>query len=502
MKKAKAIMVQGTGSGVGKSIITSALCRIFFQDGFTVAPFKSQNMALNSFVTESGGEIGRAQATQAIACKLRPSVHMNPILIKPTSNTGAQIIVHGKPVNNMSVYQYKEYKKTVFGKVRESYKVLANENDVIVIEGAGSPAEINLKSHDLVNMRVAKLASAPVILIGDIDKGGVFAWLIGTLELLTKEERKRVKGFIINKFRGDKRLLMPGLRFLEKHTGIKVLGVLPYYKDIKIPEEDCLPEEERRSRNTKVKKIRISVVRLPHMSNFDDFDALEKECDVSLRYVDNAADLDNADVIILPGTKNSIEDLRLIRKAGFAKKILSILAKKKKVRIIGICGGYQIMGEKISDKHHIETKNKSIKGLGILPVNTELRKEKTLSQVKAEDFVYGCKITGYEIHHGMTKVLKKAKPMFMRTHFMNKKVKRNDGVNIEDGRCWGSYIHGIFNHDQFRWNFLSEIRKQKGWPPITRNVRHDVDGEINKLSDLFRKNIDMKQLHKILNKTD
>lgn len=502
MKRAKAIMVQGTGSGVGKSIVTSALCRIFFQDGFTVAPFKSQNMALNSFVTEDGGEIGRAQATQAMACKIRPSIHMNPILIKPTSNTGAQIIVHGKPVNNMSVYQYKKYKKTAFKKVRESYDVLAVENDVIVIEGAGSPAEINLKSHDLVNMRVSKMASAPVILVGDIDKGGVFAWLIGTLELLTKEERKRVKGFIINKFRGDRRLLRSGLTFLEKRTGIKVLGVLPYYKDIVIPEEDCLPEEERRSKKTSTKKIKISIIRLPHMSNFDDFDALEKECDVSMQYVDKADNLDGADVIIIPGTKNTIEDLRLIRRAGFEKKIQAILAKKKKVRIVGICGGYQMMGEKISDAHHIETKSKSIKGLGILPVSTELCREKTLSQVKAKDLFYGCSITGYEIHHGTTKLLKNAEPVFMRTQFMNKRVKRSDGVSIKNRKCWGSYIHGIFNNDQFRGKFLNDVRKQKGWAPIARSVKHDVDSEIDKLSVLFRENLDMKLLYKILNKTD
>ena len=457
-------------------------------------------MALNSFVTEEGGEIGRAQATQAMACKIRPSVHMNPILIKPTSNTGAQIIVHGKPVKNMSVYQYKEYKKTAFDKVCESYKILANENEVIVIEGAGSPAEINLKSHDLVNMRVAKLASAPVILVGDIDKGGVFAWLVGTLELLTKEERKRVKGFIINKFRGDKRLLLSGLRFLEKYTGIKVLGVLPYYKDIYIPEEDCLPEEERRSKKSAVKKIRISVIRLPHMSNFDDFDALEKESDVLLRYVDKSKDLDDADVIIIPGTKSTIEDVRLIRRAGFEKRIHSILGKKKKVKVVGICGGYQIMGEKISDKHHIETKSKSIKGLGLLPVNTELQEEKTLSQVKAKDLVYGCEIIGYEIHHGLTKMLGKADPVFKRTHFMNKRVKRNDGASVNNGRYWGSYIHGIFNNDQFRWSFLDGIRKEKGWKRIDRKVRHSVDKEIDKLSDLFRKNIDMKMVYKILDK--
>ncbi len=246
MKKIKAIQVCGTGSGVGKSIINCALCRIFLQDGYSVAPFKAQNMALNSFVTEEGGEIGRAQATQALACHIKPTVDMNPILIKPTSDTSAQIILQGKPVKNMSVYEYKNYKKMVFGKIKESFNRLKKDFEIIVIEGAGSPAEINLKSHDLVNLKIAKFAKAPVILVGDIDRGGVFAWLIGTLQLLTKEERKIIKGFIINKFRGDKRLLMPGIRFLENYTGKKVLGVIPYYHDINIPEEDSLSEESKK----------------------------------------------------------------------------------------------------------------------------------------------------------------------------------------------------------------------------------------------------------------
>ena len=498
MTKAKAIMIQGTGSGVGKSVITCALCRIFLQDGFSVAPFKAQNMALNSFVTGDGGEIGRAQATQALACKIRPSVHINPILMKPTSHRSAQIIVHGKPVKNMSVYQYKRYKKTIFKKVKVSYEKLAGEYDVIVIEGAGSPAEINLKSHDLVNMRIAKLASAPVILVGDIDKGGVFAWLIGTLELLTKDERKMVKGFIINKFRGDKRLLRPGIKFLENYTGIKVLGVLPYYKDIKLPEEDSLPADSKKPRSHLKNKIGIAVIWLAHMSNFDDFDALEKERDVSLRYVKNIKDLDGPDVIILPGTKNTIEDLRYLKKTGLVQETISIFRSKPKVKLVGICGGYQMLGDEISDNNNIESRSERIDGMGILPVATELRPEKILSQVKAVDFVSGIEVTGYEIHHGQTKVKGDATPAFEITEFMNRKVKKTDGARTPDNRCWGTYIHGIFDNDIFRRYFLNLIRKDKGWPAVRKGISHDPDREIEKVSALVRKNIDMDLLYKII----
>ena len=495
MKKARAIMIQGTGSGVGKSVITCALCRLFLQDGFSVAPFKAQNMALNSFVTDDSGEIGRAQATQALACKVRPSVHMNPILIKPTSHTLAQIIVHGKPVKNMSVYEYKRYKKTAFNKVRISYEKLAKEHDVIVIEGAGSPAEVNLKSHDIANMKVAKLASAPVILVGDIDKGGVFAWLIGTLELLTQEERKMIKGFIINKFRGDKRLLRPGIKFLENYTGINVFGVLPYYQHIKLPEEDTLSAEPRNGRLHSKNRISIAVIHLPHMSNFDDFDALEKEQDVSLRYVKDVKDLDDPDVMILPGTKNTIEDFRYLRKAGLAQKIVSIFRSKPKAKLVGICGGYQILGEAISDNKNIESESGGINGLGILPILTQLRSEKILSQVKARDLSSGIDVNGYEIHHGQTKIKGAAKPAFEITTFMNREVKKPDGARTPDGRCWGTYVHGIFDNDVFRRDFLNAIRKDKGWPAARKGISHDPDKEIDKISDLVRENINMDLLY-------
>ncbi len=498
MKNAKTIMIQGTGSGVGKSVITCALCRILLQDGYSVAPFKSQNMALNSFVTDDGGEIGRAQATQALACKIRPNVHINPILIKPTSDTSAQVILHGKPVKNMSVYEYKSYKKTVFGKVKQSLKKLKSEYDMVVIEGAGSPAEVNLKSHDLVNMRIARLARAPVILVGDIDKGGVFAWLIGTLELLSKEERALVKGFIINKFRGDKRLLMPGLRFLERYTGIKVLGVIPYYNNIKIAEEDSLPVESKKDKPDSSDKINISVICLPHMSNFSDFDPLEQENDVSLRYIKSSEDLGAPDVIIIPGTKNTIDDMSYLKKSGLARKIMLAYASRQKTRLVGICGGYQILGTKIYDTGNVESKNRETEGLGILPIVTQVRTEKVLSQVKGKSAAFGAIVTGYEIHHGQTRINGKVRPAFEITEFMGKDVRRRDGAVSSDGRCWGTYIHGVFDNDKFRRHFLNRIRKDKGWPVLKAGASYDQHSEIDKLADLVRKNVDMKLLNKIV----
>ncbi|MFA4889948.1 MAG: cobyric acid synthase, partial [Candidatus Omnitrophota bacterium] len=415
MKQSKAIQVCGTGSGVGKSVIVTALCRIFLQDGFKVCPFKAQNMALNSYVTKDGGEIGRAQATQAQAAKITPSVDMNPILIKPTSDRKAQIIVKGRPVRNMSVYEYVNYKKKARNIVLKSFWRLAEEYELVVIEGAGSPAEVNLKSHDIVNMSMAKHANAPVVLVGDIDKGGVFAWIVGTLELLTKEERKRIKGIVINKFRGDKRLLRPGIDFLEKKTGIKVLGIIPYFKDIKIAQEDSIPLEKlavgvNNQKIQKKRQLNIAVISLPHISNFTDFDALENEPDVRLRYVSCESELGNPDAIIIPGTKSTVSDLNYLKKTGLAERIALIAKNHPATHLIGICGGYQMLGERISDRGTTESAQKSVKGLGVLPVVTSFEKEKILAWVKAKDIVSGLKVTGYEIHHGRTRLLKKCKP--------------------------------------------------------------------------------------------
>lgn len=499
MKEAKAIQICGTGSGVGKSVINCALCRIFFEDGYSVTPFKSQNMALNSFVTKDGGEIGRSQAIQALACKIKPVADINPILIKPTSNTTAQIILQGKPVRNMSVYEYKDYKKLVFGRVKESFKRLKDKYEIIVIEGAGSPAEINLKSHDLVNMKIASLAKAPVILVGDIDRGGVFAWLVGTLQLMTDKEKKMVKGLIINKFRGDKRLLKSGISFLEKYTGIKVLGVIPYFQDIRIPEEDSLPIESQKKAFSSRRTIKIGVIYLPHISNFTDFDALGQESDVSLTYIKRYQDVDSPDVVIIPGTKNTIEDLDYLKKSGLAKKIVSIFESCPSVVLVGICGGYQMLGEKIYDRKNVESKKKEIRGLGILPIITEIHSEKVLSQVRAKHLFSDIEVVGYEIHQGRTKTVGNLKPVFKIIQFKNKKeVKRYDGAMTQDKRCWGTYIHGVFDSDRFRRHFLNNLRRKKGWQALSTGKNYHIDKEIDKLALLVRRNINLDLLYKIL----
>ena len=489
---AKAIQILGTGSGVGKSVIAAGLCRIFLQDGYRVCPFKAQNMALNSFVTEDGGEIGRSQAVQAKACKIKPTVDMNPVLIKPTSNTKAQIILKGRPVKNMNVYEYKSYKKLVFGRIKESFRKLSEEYEIVVIEGAGSPAEINLKSHDLVNMRMARFADASVILIGDIDRGGVFAWLIGTWQLLSESEREMVRGFIINKFRGDRRLLRSGIRFLEKYTGVKVLGVVPYFNNIRIPEEDSLDIKLHKEGLKSRKKIKVDVITLPHISNFTDFDALEQESDVSLRYIKKPEEFGEPDIIIIPGTKNTIDDLDFLKKSGVAERIITLF-NSSKVYLIGLCGGYQILGDKIYDKKNIESRKREIKGLGILPIVTEIHPEKVLSQVNAEHIESKIKIKGYEIHHGRTRILKSLKPMF---RIIGRKTL--DGAAAEDGRCWGTYIHGVFDSDEFRRYFLNSVRESKGWKPLEKGINYDVDKEIDKLACLLRENINMGVVYKIL----
>ncbi len=504
MKKSKNLQICGTGSGVGKSVIVAGLCRIFLQDGLRVCPFKAQNMALNSFVTKEDGEIGRAQASQAAACRIEPSVDMNPVLIKPTSDVGAQIIVRGKPYANMKAAEYVKYKVNLKDVVFRSFARLQNKYDVVVIEGAGSPAEINLKAHDIVNMKMAEHAKAPVVLVGDIDKGGVFAWLIGTLELLTKNERKMVKGFIINKFRGDKRLLKSGLDFLEKRTGLKVLGVIPYFKDIKIPEEDSVALEAhpgaggRTKRNATSKDlIDIAVIKLPHISNFTDFDPLESEPDVRLRYVTGKDELNGADLIIIPGTKNTVADLSWLKKNGLARPIRT-MNDERRTTIIGICGGYQMLGGKISDKYHLESDGRAIEGLGLLSISTCLAKKKVLARIKAKELSSGIEISGYEIHHGVSQSDGKYDPVFEVFEHNGKAARYFDGFRSKDGRIFGTYIHGLFDSDTFRRSFLNRLRQAKGWRPLSESAIFNTDKEFDKLAQLLRENIDMKSLYGIM----
>ena len=495
-KNTKSIMIQGTGSGVGKSIAVAALCRIFLQDGYKVAPFKAQNMALNSFVTKEGLEIGRAQAMQADACKISPTVDMNPILIKPSADTVAQIIIRGKPLKNMDVLEYVQYKKQkdAIRIIKESFDNLTKEFDIIVIEGAGSPAEVNLHSHDIVNMRMAKIAKSPVLLLGDIDKGGVFASLYGTVELLSRNERDRIKGFIINKFRGDISLLCPGLKFLERKTKIPVLGVIPYFHDIRLPEEDSVPDKYFKT-NISDKKIDIKIIYLPHISNFTDFDALKNEADVNLEYIGKGKKLGTADIIIIPGSKNTVSDLKYLYENGYEKQIKENHDKGK--MIIGICGGYQMLGKKIIDKLNIESKQKEINGLGLLNIVTVFKQTKTLTQVKAKHIESNRSVSGYEIHMGETEIFGREKPAFNIYEKMRKKVNIKDGARSRDKQVWGTYIHGVFDDKEFREFILNGVRQKKGLKIISSSD-FNQDEEYDKLADLFRKNINMKLIYKIL----
>lgn len=501
----RAIQVCGTASGVGKSVIVCALCRIFFQDGYRVSPFKAQNMSLNSFVTSDGLEMGRAQVTQAHSSRITPHADMNPILIKPTTDIGAQIILQGRPIGNKTAKQYqnKDFKKRLFKKVKESFGRLSKEYDMVVIEGAGSPAEVNLKSHDIVNMQMAEYAKAPVILTGDIDKGGVFASLVGTLQLLNKKERGMVKGFIINKFRGDKSLLKEGISFLEKKTKKPVLGVIPYFNDIRIPEEDSVVLEERirqqRHYNRGSKVLNIAVVKLPHISNFTDFDALETEPDVRLNYCNDPSQLNSPDTIIIPGTKNTIKDLKWLKESGFADQILSIVKRKPGTSLIGICGGYQMLGEKICDPYAIESRKKEIKGLGILPVTTFFKEEKVLNQVKAEEINSGLAVFGYEIHHGRSQKPDSRNRVFKITERRGRPAEDFDGAFANNKNIWGSYIHGVFDADIFRREFLNRLRFKKGLPALYDTVSFSFDNEFDKLARLVRENINIDLMYKILN---
>lgn len=504
MNRAKTLHICGTGSGVGKSVIVSALCRIFLQDGYRVCPFKAQNMALNSFVTKEGGEIGRAQAFQAEACRIEPHVDMNPILIKPTADKHAQVIVHGKAVANMSALCYVRHKKRLSEEVFRSFGRLSKKYEFIVLEGAGSPAEINLKSHDIVNLKMARHAGAPVILVGDIDKGGVFASFVGTLELLEKDEREQIKGFIINKFRGDVKLLRPGIDFLEKRTGIKVLGVIPYFhpsgrNSIKISEEDSVPLDNfEKAAEPARRKLNIAVVYLPHISNFTDFDALEREPDVNLRYVKTHESLGRPDIIIIPGTKNTASDLLYLKESGLAEKIINLMKDDKSAVLIGICGGFQMLGTRILDPQRAESRQKEVGGLKLLEMETIFSKTKVLSQVKAIEPSSGLRVSGYEIHHGKSRNIKNYMPAFNIIERKGRIAQGTDGAVAMNGRIYGTYIHGMFDADTFRRNFLNRIRLKKGWAALSGRMNFDPDHELDKLAGLVRKNMDMKYLYKVL----
>jgi adenosylcobyric acid synthase len=494
----RAVMFVGTGSDVGKSVLTAGFCRILRNRGISVAPFKSQNMALNSFATPEGGEIGRAQAVQAQACRIPPHTDMNPVLLKPNSDTGSQVIVQGKVVGNMSVKEYNAYKPEAFRKVEESFNRLRSGFDFIVIEGAGSIAEINLKAHDIANLRVAELADCPCILVADIDRGGVFAQIVGTLELLEPKEKDRIKGVIINKFRGDPSLLRPGIEFVEKRTGVPVLGVVPYFNHFRIPEEDSVALEKRakgKRERAKGKRISIGVIRFPRISNYTDFDPLEAEPDVELRYVREAGELDGLDILILPGSKSTIHDLAFLVKQGLFQGIREFAGP-----VIGICGGYQMLGRRVLDPEGMESSVAEAEGLGLLDVETVLLPEKETHQAEARLLrgatlaAPGCGggISGYEIHMGQTTLGPEAKPLARIVRRSGREVAVPDGAISSDGRVFGTYLHGIFDNNGFRSAFLNRIRREKGLPTVSADCTPEDPFDL--LAEHLERHLDMEKL--------
>ncbi len=501
----KSLMILGTGSDVGKSVVVTGLCRILHRKGIRVAPFKSQNMALNSYITREGGEMGRAQVVQAEAAGIEPHVDMNPILLKPTSDMGSQVIIQGRVFRNMRATEYYAFKAQALKKVRESFHRLSQRYDVILLEGAGSTAEINLKEHDLANIRMAEIANAPVVLVADIDRGGVFATIVGTLELMTPSERKRVKGLIINKFRGDVTLLKPGIDFIEKRTGKPVLGVIPYFTDVFIPQEDSVALERKPAHPVAEDKVNIGVIRLPHVSNYTDFDILEQERDVCLIYLKNPIGIESLDAVIIPGTKNTISDMAFLQQKGFTAILRDY--HQKGGMVIGICGGYQILGRGITDPHGVETEGSSIEGLRLLDVQTTMEKDKVTTQAAAEclgGFLQMGKetIRGYEIHMGETIRGPGAEPLFLIMERNGQPVRVEDGAVSSDGRVWGTYLHGVFDNDRFRRRFIGLLREAKGIQTATpnRSVQFErwKQEQYDRLADLLMEHLDMPKVFEII----
>lgn len=507
--KAVNIMIQGTMSNAGKSLIAAGLCRVFAQDGYRVAPFKSQNMALNSYITDEGLEMGRAQVVQAEACGKRPSVLMNPILLKPTTDVGSQVIVNGRSRGNMKAADYFRHKKELIPDIMAAYDQLASDNDIIVIEGAGSPAEINLKADDIVNMGLAELLDAPVLLVGDIDRGGVFAQLAGTMLLLDEKEKARVRALVINKFRGDVEILRPGLDMIEDICKRPVAGVVPY-ADVDIDDEDSLTERFNKNslnaaKNEEVQQniadagnsLNICVVRLPRISNFSDFSILEAVDGAELVYADSPSGLDGADMIIIPGTKSTISDLEWMKRKGIGNAVIK--AARAGVPVIGICGGYQMLGEKIIDNTGAETEDTFAEadGLALLPVITEFESEKETVQTDAvvcssDDFfgdLAGIELKGYEIHMGFSRITDKTARRFASV----RGAQRQDGC--VRGNVLGTYLHGLFDSRLFTERLLELVSGRKLNVPDLAAYKEE---QYNKLADVIRESLDMDLIYKII----
>lgn len=490
--KHKNIMVVGTSSGVGKSITVTGLCRAFFKDGYTVSPFKSQNMALNSYITKDGHEMGRAQALQAMACEIDAHYTMNPILLKPTGDSRIQVILNGKSIGNMGGLEYGNYKEKLKEDITQAYNTIRDKSQICVIEGAGSPVELNMRQDDIVNMGLAKMVDAPVILVADIDRGGVFASIYGTIALMEPEERARIKGVIINKFRGNVDILKPGLEKIEELTGVPILGVMPYF-ELDIEDEDGVTEKFNKIKS-KTADITVSVIKLKHISNFTDIDALLANKDVNVKYVTSFHELGDEDIIVIPGSKNTIDDLKDIKEKGIAQEIIK--NSRKGTPIIGICGGFQMLGEKVLDPYGIEGDVKELAGLGLLDIETTMEKEKVTIQyagvLKGETGLLkgmgNIKVKGYEIHQGATTGKEKSLTLDDRL------------VATVKDNIFGTYLHGIFDNREFTDFILNNIREKKGLEKKNSTITFDEYRlqELDKLEKIFRENIDMKTIYKIL----
>ncbi|MFM8551748.1 MAG: cobyric acid synthase [Nitrospiraceae bacterium] len=492
---AKTLMVQGTASHVGKSVLVAALCRLFLRRGLSVAPFKAQNMSNNSFVTPDGREIGRAQAVQAAACHLAPRTDFNPVLIKPSGERTAQLVVSGQVAGQLAASDFGLVKREHWPAVREAFARLAKEFELVVLEGAGSPAEINLRDRDIVNMAMAEEAQAPVILAGDIDRGGVFAALVGTWTLLEPEERAHVKGFLINKFRGDADLLMPGVKMVEARCGIPCLGVIPHWQDLQVPQEDSLGWEERNdAASRRVDTVTIGVADVPAISNFTDFDALALEPDVRLVRVSGPVS-HQLDALIFPGTKNTEEALRFVK----ARKLDQVARQVLNAggTVVGLCGGYQVLGKQIVDQERVESSERELDGLGLLDVVTYFAKDKVTLGVSGRHLASGCPVEGYEVHMGRTSLGPGVVP-WLEVRTAGETTMRPEGACSKDGHVLGTYVHGLFDAPAFRRLFLNGLREARGWTPLPVQSGTSLDERLDRLADFMAKHLDLSAIEAIV----
>jgi len=503
--KYRPLMILGAGSDVGKSLLVAGLCRLFRQEGVRVAPFKAQNMALNSFITLAGGEMGRSQAVQAQAAGLVPHVDMNPILLKPTAGVGAQVIVLGKVLGNFTSEDYYRLKPRLVRRLMASFRRLARDHELIILEGAGSAVELNLRKSDLVNFSMARRADAAAVLLADIDRGGVFAATIGSYHLLTRSERRLLKGFIINKFRGDPDLFRDGVDIIARRTGRSVLGVVPFLPDLALPEEDSVPLDRQGSDGPApgtAHRLAVGVVRLPHISNYTDFLPLEQDPRVALRYLNHRAGLSGLDLLILPGTKNTINDLLYLKETGLAADILAYA--RGGGHVLGICGGYQILGEEVRDPLGMEGEPRSTTGLGLFPMVTTLAGEKTTTQVQGTVLGLpgrGLEVAGYEIHLGETSVRGPGEPALTLTSRNDQPASQPDGWVSPGGQTMGTYVHGLFDADDFRQAFVATLLGTRGVAteePPRWSFQDFQEAQLDRLAAALRRHLDLARIWEMI----